>query len=310
MSEKKTDYLKLLTMLFYAAAAAAFIYIVVTQFPSLKQSLRLIYKADLSDALIVFCFIIVTYISAAQSYYFLSFSELFLSRTLIVEFAVSAVNKIIPSGIGGLATNYVYLRKHQNSRAQSTAVVAINNLLGFIANMVLLGILLTLVKSNPLIFKRPSLREEVIAAVIVLAVAAALLTELRHRILKAIRSILRELHSYRHRKDALVYSFISQISITLACVLALYFSLHAVHSGLSLSSVMLSYSFAVWFSTILPTPGGIGAVETGLTGALVAFGLKFDIALSAVLVFRLISFWIPFFIGALALIWSRKHKYL
>jgi uncharacterized membrane protein YbhN (UPF0104 family) len=310
MPKRGFDYKKVLLILFYSVAIAAFIYIVVTQFSDLKNSLKLILKSDIEDELVALGFVILTFVTAAQSYYFLSFKKLILSRSILVEFAVSTINRILPSGVGGLATNYLYLRKNDNSRIQATAVVAINNLLGFIANMGLLALLLIFVKTNPLSITRPNDRDILIVCLIVLIVVVLLFTQLRHKIFLAIRNTIKELKTYKDRKDALVYSFISQLSITLANVLALHFSLSAIHAHLALSSLMLSYSFAIWLSTVLPTPGGVGAVETGLTGALVAFGFKFDIALSAVLIFRLISFWIPFFIGAFALALSRKRKYL
>jgi uncharacterized protein (TIRG00374 family) len=40
------------------------------------------------------------------------------------------------------------------------------------------------------------------------------------------------------------------------------------------------------------TPGGLGIVEAALSAALVAAGIRGDHALAAVLVYRLISFWL------------------
>ncbi|MFE7122270.1 lysylphosphatidylglycerol synthase domain-containing protein, partial [Streptomyces sp. NPDC057654] len=43
----------------------------------------------------------------------------------------------------------------------------------------------------------------------------------------------------------------------------------------------------------VPTPGGVGTVEIALTTALTLAGMPADAALSAVLVFRLMVFWLP-----------------
>ena len=52
---------------------------------------------------------------------------------------------------------------------------------------------------------------------------------------------------------------------------------------------------------IVPTPGGVGAVEAALTAGLVAAGLHGTEAASAVLLFRLLTFWLPVPIGWVAL---------
>jgi uncharacterized protein (TIRG00374 family) len=43
----------------------------------------------------------------------------------------------------------------------------------------------------------------------------------------------------------------------------------------------------------IPTPGGVGAVETALTTALVIAGLPAGVAGAAVLLYRLLTFWLP-----------------
>ena len=48
------------------------------------------------------------------------------------------------------------------------------------------------------------------------------------------------------------------------------------------------------------TPGGIGLVEAGLVGALAAFGVDPQTSLPAMLVYRLVSYWIPAAAGLLA----------
>ena len=42
-----------------------------------------------------------------------------------------------------------------------------------------------------------------------------------------------------------------------------------------------------------PTPGGLGAVEAALAAGLTAAGLDAGLAVSAVLLYRLLTFWLP-----------------
>ena len=66
------------------------------------------------------------------------------------------------------------------------------------------------------------------------------------------------------------------------------------------SLVLLAYVVAQVMGMVPLTPGGLGFVETGLTGALVLAGVAADAAVLATLLYRLVSFWMPIPIGALA----------
>ena len=46
-----------------------------------------------------------------------------------------------------------------------------------------------------------------------------------------------------------------------------------------------------------PTPGGVGAVEAALIGGLAAFGVPAAIAVPSVLLYRVLTCWLPVFIG-------------
>ncbi|HET9119416.1 MAG TPA: lysylphosphatidylglycerol synthase domain-containing protein, partial [Solirubrobacterales bacterium] len=50
----------------------------------------------------------------------------------------------------------------------------------------------------------------------------------------------------------------------------------------------------------LPVPGGIGAVDGGMIGALIGFGVGSSLAVVGVLTYRLLSFWLPVIPGVIA----------
>jgi uncharacterized protein (TIRG00374 family) len=58
--------------------------------------------------------------------------------------------------------------------------------------------------------------------------------------------------------------------------------------------------FVGTFANMLPLPGGVGGVDGGIVGALVAFGTDPSLAIVAVLAYRFFSFWLPIAPGAVA----------
>jgi uncharacterized protein (TIRG00374 family) len=90
---------------------------------------------------------------------------------------------------------------------------------------------------------------------------------------------------------------------------ALVAALYAVGVEARPSEVLLAYVVSMALGMVPLTPGGLGFVETGLTAMLVLVGADADQAVLATLVYRLVSFWLPIPVGALA--WAgwrlRRH---
>jgi uncharacterized protein (TIRG00374 family) len=71
-------------------------------------------------------------------------------------------------------------------------------------------------------------------------------------------------------------------------------------------AVLIQAFFVGMFGNLLPMPGGVGGVEGGLIAAFVAFGVDFEQALVAVLVYRAVTFWLPMIPGVVAYFQLRK----
>lgn len=78
----------------------------------------------------------------------------------------------------------------------------------------------------------------------------------------------------------------------------LMFSFLAVGAGVPWQGLLLAYCGGQLAVSLPITPGGLGVVEGSLTVALVAFGGGQAVTVAAVLLYRLISFWIPLPVGA------------
>jgi len=71
-------------------------------------------------------------------------------------------------------------------------------------------------------------------------------------------------------------------------------------------AVLIQAFFVGLLANLLPLPGGIGGVDGGMIGALVAFGVSLGLAVPAVLVYRLFAFWLPSIPGAIAYFQLRR----
>lgn len=82
-------------------------------------------------------------------------------------------------------------------------------------------------------------------------------------------------------------------------IAALWASLHAFGNPPPVPAVVMAY-FIGQLLNVIPIPGGVGGVEGGMIGALIAFGTPGSLAVLGVLAYRLISFWLPTLPGAIA----------
>jgi putative heme transporter len=75
-----------------------------------------------------------------------------------------------------------------------------------------------------------------------------------------------------------------------ADVACLVFALRAAGISLSIGKILLVWTAATGAGALSPTPAGIGAVELAMAGALTAAGVKGSHAITAILVYRVVTF--------------------
>jgi uncharacterized membrane protein YbhN (UPF0104 family) len=81
----------------------------------------------------------------------------------------------------------------------------------------------------------------------------------------------------------------------------IYATFEAVGEAPSLWIVLLGYLIGQ-LGGLLPIPGGVGGIDGGLIGTLVVYGAPAATTTAAVLAYRLILFWLPLAVGAVALV--------
>jgi uncharacterized protein (TIRG00374 family) len=88
-------------------------------------------------------------------------------------------------------------------------------------------------------------------------------------------------------------------------IATLWAAFHAFGSAPTFTVIVMAY-FVGMVANLLPLPGGVGGVEGGMIGALLAFGVDSGLAVVAVLVYRGFSFWLPMVPGVLAYFGLRR----
>jgi len=113
--------------------------------------------------------------------------------------------------------------------------------------------------------------------------------------------------SFRGRRTRAVVAAAGNRMFDFAALVA---ALAALGAHARPSEVMMAYAVAQALALIPITPGGLGFVESGLTTLLVLIGVSADQAVVATLLYRLIAFWLPIPLGALAWTGWRLHLHL
>ena len=124
---------------------------------------------------------------------------------------------------------------------------------------------------------------------------------LRARLAPALGQVLPRLLEVAQQPRKLIEGIGGALLLSVAYILCLSACVQAFGGSVAIVGIAVVYLTGSALGSIVPTPGGIGAVEAALTAGLVAAGLHGTEAASSVLLFRLLTFWLPVPVGWAAL---------
>jgi uncharacterized membrane protein YbhN (UPF0104 family) len=90
-----------------------------------------------------------------------------------------------------------------------------------------------------------------------------------------------------------------------ADVAVLWASFEAFGASPAIAVIVMAY-FVGMLANLLPLPGGVGGVDGGMIGALIAFGVEPSLAVVSVLAYRGFAFWLPIAPGVAAWLSLRR----
>lgn len=283
--------------------------LVIRRSGSFSDSFNILFSASITNLVLAFMCMVGVYFMAATMYYVLAYRGLRYFSTLLVAVAGAFAGKLLPAGAGGMTLNFLYLRKNKHPRAEAISIVAANNIVGMLAHgLLLLTVVLVFGGALPNTTMSPSQLILILAVIVATASALFLLRRRLNGAYKQIRiQLYRVLAIYGKQPWRIVLALLCAVLMTLCYCLCLYFAVHAVGSEISFVATISVFTIGAAAAGLAPTPSGIGAVEVGLVAGLVGFSLNTPTALAAVLLYRLVSFWLPFAIGAAALVLARRR---
>jgi undecaprenyl-diphosphatase len=229
----------------------------------------------------------------------------------------SFASKLAPAGIGGMAMNIRFLQKQGVDEPVAVSGVGLNTIAGFVGHMTLIGIFIVWAGSDAFgSFRLPDPKWFIIAlvvALVVLVIAMAIpasrrifMDRLRPIIMKAFNGVGEVLR--RPRKVVMLVG--GSALVTFSYLTTLYFSTEAFGGGLPFATVGAVFLVGSAVASAAPTPGGLGAVEAALIAGLVSAGMDNTIAVPAVFMYRLFTFWVPILPGWISFQWLQRNEYI
>jgi undecaprenyl-diphosphatase len=299
----------------WLAMGAAAVYFLAPQAGALAESIGALAHTNPAWLLAGLALVAARYAAAALSLAAAAGSGLPFLPTAMVQLATSFVGRLTPEGIGWLVLNQRYLEKAGLPRASAGAALALRVAAGGVTRVAIVGVVAVLVGREA--FAALDLSVPWLTLVLGIAFLALVLSAIGYalrsrtpRIMVAFRSAASAIaDAFRSPRRAAVL-FGGSAATTLLYVLTLAVSLAAVDAPVPFLQMFAMYLAATAVAAASPTPGNLGALELALTGGLATLSVPTGTALGAVLIFRLLTFWLPLLPGFLAFRYLHRGGHL
>ncbi len=256
-------------------------------------------------------FSLVTYIGSAWSLSGFVPEPLPLHRVLMAQVAGDFATLVSPPTIGAIAINVRFLQKAGLHPALAAASVGVAQVMAFVFYiLLLLGFGIAAGTQADLTFDPPPALVVAVVAAAIAILALLAVPAVRRLIAKRVGPLLKEvvprMVTVAQRPMKLVEGIGGILLLNFAYIGVLYACVEAFGGSMNVAVVAVVYLAGATIGQAAPTPGGLGAVEAALAAGLTAAGLDAGIAVSAVLLYRLVTFWLPTVPGYWAFNWLTK----
>ncbi|WP_305094063.1 lysylphosphatidylglycerol synthase transmembrane domain-containing protein [Prescottella sp. R16] len=256
----------------------------------------------------------LTYVGAAAALWACA-SELVRYRHLVVmQVANTFAATTTPAGVGGLALSVRFLQKGGLGTVRATAAVALQQTVQVVTHIALLVFFSVAAGRDADLshFVPRGTMLYLIAGIALGAVGTFMFIPkarrwLRTEVRPQLTEVMASLAQLARSPGRFLLIVLGSAGTTLGAALALWASVEAFGGGTTFVTVTIVTMIGGTLASAAPTPGGVGAVEAALIGGLTAFGLPVGIAVPSVLLYRVLTCWLPVFCGWPTLRWLQKN---
>ncbi|MCI9889151.1 flippase-like domain-containing protein [Micrococcales bacterium 31B] len=258
---------------------------------------------------------LLTYVGGALSLMGFTPGRIKFGETVLAQVAGGALNIVMPAGMGNATINAQYLRRRGISASLAVATVGMAQISAFLTTvitLVVMGVVTGTGAENRLL---PSRTVIAVVFVVLLGIATALLfpklrTWVWARIGPTVRATLPRIADALGQPRKVLLGFGGNLLILVGFISAFYCCLQSFGHRVGITDLSLVYMVGNTIGSVVPTPGGLGAMEAALSLGLQNAGLTYGVALSATLLFRIVTFWLRVPFGAIALRFMRSRDAL
>ena len=235
---------------------------------------------------------------------------------VLLQSAIKFINLTVPSSAGRIGIDLRFLQRMGASTPEALAAGALDDASETIVQAALLLISLAFVgdalDTSKFHLGTPNGRL-VIAILLALVVSVAIVLavpKLRAKVLPQVRTALGGLWTVARDRDKRMELFGGNVLSELLYSISLGATCLAFGVHLNLAELIFVNTAASVLSSLIPSPGGIGAAEASLSAALIALGVGESTAFAIAITQRLCTFYLPPIWGYLSLRWLTHKGYV
>jgi undecaprenyl-diphosphatase len=252
-----------------------------------------------------------TYLFAALAFVASAPGPLPFFSAVRLQVASSFVSQIAPANTGGLAAGVRFLQRAGFEPAAATTAVGLNAIGGLAVHLSLTAAFIAWTGTSGVGgFSLPQANTLLVVIAVVVSASGlvvGLVPSVRRRVAKPLvahaRTAAQTLATVVTDPLRVLELLAGATGITLCYTLTLAAAIQAFGGGISFPQIGAAYLVSSALASAAPTPGGLGALEAALVAALTGYGMGDTAAISAVLTFRLATFWLPVLPG-----WLMFHQ--
>ncbi|WP_039827463.1 lysylphosphatidylglycerol synthase transmembrane domain-containing protein [Nocardia testacea] len=257
----------------------------------------------------------LTYLGTAAALWACASSVVKYWPLVLMQIANTFAATTTPARVGGLALSVRFLQKGGVGAVRATAAVALQQAVQVCTHIGLLVLfsvaagtsadLSHFVPSPTILYLIAGVGVGIVGTFMFVP---KLRRWLNNSVLPQVQEVVGELALLARDPKRCVVIVLGCAALTLGQALALFASVQAFGGGTTFVTVTIVTMIGGTLASAAPTPGGVGAVEAALIGGLAAFGLPAAVAVPSVLLYRVLTCWIPVFCGWQVMRWMTEKN--